>query len=582
MRLLSAGNAVLVTFVLLLAISNVGAYTTMGPLRTVSSNGVISYEDSGDFSLAALTRKWATSLRVDENFTDFYSDSSGTFDWNGYFTNLRTRFIDPLYTIGWKGNYTQNIPDWSWATPSYTYGSSFGDLEKKAERIIWQNSSGFVFYNDSAGNVYGGDRYANNEINDAINSLPDTEATKIVFIKNATAPYWIKDSIVISRSNLILAGAGWGVHIELDPNPAWSSVETCLVRGWKSNFVIKDLCLDGNLNNTGTNSTYIMGIGVPNTFNQSIINVNMTRVRCHGYCPWNSSNCYFFNSWMDWCGWNMFSFDSGRSDPAPTNITICGNYLQNYSDVGITTFGSQYVYVLNNLVGPCLGTWGSNNAGWSIAVEGGNGHCSNNVCIRNNYCYNNTGGYSNQDGRGTAIVLNGGTYCFKIVVHDNKIRFCNEGFRAFNQAYTPTDCYLYNNSMNDLRARAGQSSYYRNNRAEGIWLTQMHSSCSEGYINQEIPEESGGPHSNGNYSIQVVSMIPTNLTITINGGYAWAPGPSKIVVFHSGITASWNIDFHNGTIVSAYDYFDPTTDLLTYYVSSFINNSATQTISTLS
>jgi len=223
-----------------------------------------------------------------------------------------------------------------------------------------------------------------------------------------------------------------------------------------NNIVVKDLVLDGNMYDGDCDDIAIVGVKNALGENISVLNLNVTRIRKHGYGPTLSNYTYLFNSWLGNNGWN------GANPNRNHNATLMGNFITGWRDVGISTWSSINVYILSNVVvEPVYDEMGFNTANWGVGVEPGSlwQWDSYNVIINNNWiaeCNASAG----VKGTGVAIGTMHGKRPWNIVIDNNTIRYTKWGIRQW--------------STRDLTVLHSRITIQNNNIkdcVDGIWLT---------------------------------------------------------------------------------------------------------------
>lgn len=406
--------------ILALTVSSVGSQSFN---TFITSSGAIQYPGppeppqppSGEYY-----DTWESNYQVETNFLEYLSGS--TFDFNGFFDNLYTKFLRELETTVFGAGYER--PALDYGSPTYVAGEPIlingSTLESIADYVVYQDENGYVYYKDSSGTAYGGGDTIPDEINTAISLTPDNG---IVFIKAGN--YTVDSSSLISfsaRSNLIIAGEGWNTTLRLADGVNWTPI-----RGTSGcqNIIVRDLMIDANMAGN-PNVTYTYGIdftgGTPR--NILIENIEVANARRMGIVTREGNYIYFINNVVVNSGWNNMEHIRCSWGAA------IGNYLQGHRDVGLSTWGSNNLVVANNIaVNPIHDGLGYNDANWGIAEEtqgGGNFRDSYNIIFRNNIADEHNVAPASEPWRGSGLVVMGSSQTpagsYNIIVDGNIMR----------------------------------------------------------------------------------------------------------------------------------------------------------------
>jgi len=522
---------------------------------------------NAQYSEEDYTNKWENEFRIDTKFGSYVSGSD--FDFIGYYNNLFTKYTEPFATLPYSNTkeYLKNIPTWekgvSWTVPSYNPGSMVYDLESIADMIVYQDASGYVFYNDTAnpsGNPHGGDDTYAEEIQDAINALSQGDTTKIVLIKSSPNPYIIRDDIRPTQSNLILTGEGWGTEIKADVS--FTDTEMITMNGYR-NIVFKDFKINGTYPLRASDQ-FLECIKPINCENVTVLNCYITGGRKMGLVMHSSRYTYVVNNkFYDNC-WN------GGQPTRGHNSTFIGNWFKGWGDVAISTWSTDYCYFLNNIA--FEGDWtipsgygGNTNSAGGMGFEGGgpNQLNSSNIYVRNNIFNNCTAVNGNIYGQSGIIYFgpepSSGYFARDTIISNNTMRFSWRGVKAFPVDEKRNILY-YDNFVED------NTDVQWWIRDDDHWVGRHHSSCTDGYVVFEINRQISSPNSppERQCALEIVSETVNNLTFTIESlNHPYLADSSSVEVYHTGINEYWKIDFHNGTVVDAMSYYDPMTDIIT-------------------
>jgi len=275
------------------------AYSSL-PLPLISNVGEVIYPTipppqppvHGNYS-----DLWENDYRVDSKFLEYLNGS--TFDFNGFFSQLYNRFLKELETTTFGAGYTRPTLDYGSAT--YTAGSVVGSLRSVATYICTSES-------------------------DITNALTSASSGDIIFIDAGT--YVTNGLFYSSKSDIIIAGAGWDTIIQLADN-----INSHTLRlDSSNNIIVRDLTIDGNRINNPTVSvdTFMFRTST----NILIENVQLLHGRRIGIDLYDGSRYFIMNSVSQDCGWNAIQLTRSSFG------AIIGNYAVNSRDVAISTWAS--------------------------------------------------------------------------------------------------------------------------------------------------------------------------------------------------------------------------------------------------
>lgn len=349
----------------------------------IPSHGSILHSVHSDYY-----SEWRQNYRVDTRFTDYLSNS--TFNFNGFFDQIYSRFVRELETTIWGSEYTR--PTLDYGNAKYNAGEPVSDLDTIATHVCSTIS----------------------EIEMAFSSASSGD---IIFIEAGT--YVVASSLTLSeKSNVIIAGQGWNTVLKLN-----DGVNAPIIKGYHSDsIIVRDLMIDGNM---ASNPDYTDTYGIVMRFSTNLLveNVKSINARRMGINAHDGNFVYFINCVSINCGWNCI--DHVRCSYGAT----IGNYMQDNRDVGYSTWGSDHLVVANNVaVGGTHDRKGFNDANWGIGLEtqkGNNPFDTHTIVVRNNICCEHNAANETEPWKGVGIWVmgsghasdNAGTY--NIIVDGN-------------------------------------------------------------------------------------------------------------------------------------------------------------------
>jgi len=332
--------------------------------------------------------KWENIKRVDSDFNDYLS--GGTFDFNGYFTNLYSKLLSEIETTDFGPAYLNRTVDYG--TPSYTVGENDVDWSAIAD-------------------------YTCDTLAEAQTAFTNCNSGDIIYLKGHIG---VTTRLTMSlKSNVLIVGDGWNAtSLDLANN---INTQTMYFANC-TNIVVRDLLVSGNrIANLEVGSMGALAFygGV----NCTVENVRVVGARRDGIYMSDGVGQYIINSVADDAGWN------GHALSRCTYSGIAGVYAVDCSDVNINLWTGNNQVIVSSVSDAMVlqGLGAADSAvGIGLEVQVAAGYDLYNVIVRQ--CLS-TGLHPNELGNlgDGLLLLDGNVYSdsYNIVFDNNNASFNN-------------------------------------------------------------------------------------------------------------------------------------------------------------
>lgn len=307
--------------------------------------------------------KWANVKRVDTDFADYLSGS--TFDFDGYYANLYTKFVSELETTQYGPTYTNRTVDYGSA--SYSVGDTGIDWSAIAD-------------------------YTCDTLAEAQTAFTNCASGDIIYLVGHI-PVTTRLTMT-GKSNIMIVGDGWNsTSLDLADN---INTQTVLLSGC-TNIVMVDLTVCGNrIHNIDVGS---MGaLAVDDGTNCTVENVRVVGGRRDGIYMSDGLGMYIVNSVGDDAGWNGIALSRCNYS------AIVGSYGVDCSDVNVNIWAGNNQVLANSVSGNMVRQGiGAEDSAWGFGLEVQDGMDLYNIIVRQCLSTGNSANISGYYGDGFVL-----------------------------------------------------------------------------------------------------------------------------------------------------------------------------------